>query len=139
MENKTLTLGEFAVAGAGAQVRRFRSADVTTAFAKGLPLVETGQFKVHASRRDTPGMAEVHHRDTDIFYVLEGSAVLVTGGAIAGGKETGPGEVRGTSIENGETQRIGAGEVIIIPAGVPHWFKEVSGPLLYYTVKVSAA
>ncbi len=129
--------GVQSVATSAPQVTKFRSADVTTAFAKGLPLVETDQFKVHASRRDTPGMAEVHRQDTDIFYVLEGSAVLVTGGAISGGKETGPGEVRGTSIDNGETQRIGAGEVIIIPAGVPHWFKEVSAPLLYYTVKVS--
>jgi mannose-6-phosphate isomerase-like protein (cupin superfamily) len=118
------------------QVTTFQCAVVTTAFAKGLPLVETEQFKVHASRRDKPGLAEVHHQDTDIFYVLEGSAVLVTGGRIVGGKETGPGEVRGTSIDDGHTQRIGEGEVIIIPAGVPHWFKEVSGPLLYYTVKV---
>ena len=115
----------------------FRSADVTAAFAKGMPLVENEQFKVHASRREKPGMAEVHHQDTDIIYVLEGSALLVTGGTVVGGKDTGPGELRGASIDNGESQRISKGDVIIIPAGIPHWFKEVSGPLLYYVVKVS--
>jgi mannose-6-phosphate isomerase-like protein (cupin superfamily) len=131
MEEETHTLD------AARRVTAIASADVTAAFAKGLPLVETGGYKVHASRRESAGMAEVHRRDTDIFYVLEGSAVLVTGGTLVGGTETGPGEWRGLAIEDGVSRRIGKGEVIIVPAGVPHWFKDVSGPLLYYTVKVS--
>src|SRR5213596_2480944 len=55
-------------------------ARVDAAFAKGMPLLETNNFKIHASRRETPGLAEIHTRDTDIVYVLEGAATLVTGG-----------------------------------------------------------
>jgi glc operon protein GlcG len=93
-------------------------------------------YKVHASHRDGAGMVEVHERDTDIVYVLEGSATLVTGGEMVDGKPTATEEIRGASIRGGETQRIVPGDVIIIPNGVPHWFKEVPGPLNYYVVKV---
>jgi len=47
----------------------------------------------------------------------------------------GPGQLLGTGIEGGETHHLVKGDVIVIPAGVPHWFKEVRGPLLYFTVK----
>ena len=47
---------------------------VAAAFAKGMPLLETSEYKIHASRRDAPGVAEIHTRDTDIIHVLEGSA-----------------------------------------------------------------
>ena len=53
---------------------------VAAAFAKGLPLLETAGYKVHASRRVEPGQAEIHTLDTDVIYVVEGSATLVTGG-----------------------------------------------------------
>src|SRR5262245_59421411 len=97
------------------RVTTFRSAEVAAAFAKGRPLLESERYQVHASRRDAPGVVEVHHGATDIFYILDGSAVLVTGGTVVGGRETAPGEWRGTSIDNGEAQRIGKGEVIVIP------------------------
>ena len=61
---------------------------------------------------------------------------VVTGGVAVGAKETAPDEVRGTVIEGGETRRIVKGDVITVPAGTPHWFKEVKGPIAYYTVKV---
>ena len=50
------------------------------AFVKGAPLVETAAYKVHASRREAPGMADIDTLDTDIIYVLEGAAAVVTGG-----------------------------------------------------------
>jgi mannose-6-phosphate isomerase-like protein (cupin superfamily) len=109
------------------------------AFTKGRPLIETGGYKVHASRRDAPGIAEVHARDTDIFYVLDGSATLVTGGRPREAKSTGPDETRGSGIDGGSTRSVAKGDVIIIPAGVPHWFKAVTAPFLYYTVKVPGA
>jgi glc operon protein GlcG len=111
--------------------------DATRAgFAKGTPLIETAQYKVHASRRDGPGTAEIHARDIDIFYVLDGGATLVTGGRVVDGKTTAPDEIRAPSIDGGTTRTVAKGDVIIIPNGVPHWFKEVRGPFLYYTVKV---
>ena len=111
------------------------SQKVKAAFAKGAPLLEVEGYKVHASRRDGPGLAEVHTWETDVIYVLEGSATFVTGGTVVDGKTTEPGQIRGPSIRGGETRRIGKGDVIIVPDGVPHWFKEVQGPFLYFVVK----
>ena len=114
------------------------STSVASAFKAGMPLVETGNYKVHASRRDAPGMAEVHVRDTDIIYVLEGTATLVTGGDVVEGKPTAADEIRGASIRGGQSQRLERGDVFIVPQGLPHWFKDVQGPFLYYVVKASA-
>jgi uncharacterized protein GlcG (DUF336 family)/mannose-6-phosphate isomerase-like protein (cupin superfamily) len=114
------------------------SKKVADAFAKGMPLVEVGEYKVHASRREAPGMAEIHTRDTDIIYVLDGSATFVTGGTAVDGKVTAPDEIRGTAIEGGETRRIARGDVVIVPKGTPHWFRDVRGPLTYYVVKVTS-
>lgn len=111
---------------------------VAAAFAKEMPLLENREFKVHASRRDAPGIAEIHTRDTDIIHVLEGSATFVTGGTAVEPKTIAPDEIRGKEIKGGESRRIGKGDVIIVPKGVPHWFKEVEGPLLYYVVKVTS-
>ena len=112
---------------------------VKAAFAKGVPMVEVGDYKIHASRREGPGLAEIHTRDTDIAYVLQGTATLVTGGTAVGVKETGPEELRGTAIEGGRTRELKVGDVVVIPNGTPHWFKAVSAPFLYYVVKVRQA
>ena len=122
----------------GADVTYFPADKVSAAFAKGTVLFdgEGRNYMVHASRRDAAGQAEVHVRDADIIYVLEGSTTFVTGGTVVDGKTTAPDEIRGTRIDGGESRRLGKGDVIIVPNGTPHWFKEVDGPVLYYVVKV---
>ncbi len=91
---------------------------------------------VHASRRETPGTAEIHTLDTDIIYVLDGTATFITGGTAVDTKTVAPNEIRGSSIQNGETRRLVKGDVIIVPANTPHWFVETTKPFLYYVVKV---
>jgi glc operon protein GlcG len=117
-------------------VSYFPAPQVKKAFEKGMPLREIANYKIHASHRDGPGIAEVHTHDTDIIYMLEGSATLVTGGTVSQGKNIEAEEIRGTEINGGETRRIAKGDVIVIPHGTPHWFKEVTGPVNYYVVKV---
>ena len=112
---------------------------VDAAFAKGMPLLETAAYKIHASRRDAAGVAEIHARDTDIIHVLEGSATLVTGGTAIEPRSIAPDEIRGKEIRGGESRRISKGDVLVVPNGIPHWFKQVDGPLLYYVVKVTSA
>jgi glc operon protein GlcG len=111
---------------------------VSSAFAKGQPLLETAGYKVHASRRVEPGQVEIHTLDTDVIYVVAGSATLVTGGKAVDTKEVAPNEIRGTKIEGGDEHRIAKGDVIIIPNGVPHQFTEVSGELHYFVCKPTA-
>ena len=120
-----------------AVVHYYRAENVAKSFAAGAVLFdEHTNYMIHTSRRVVPGMAEVHGLDTDLIHVLEGSATFVTGGRAVDLKNTAPDEWRGASIEGGETRVLAPGDVIIVPAGVPHWFKDVRGPLLYYTVKV---
>ncbi len=108
---------------------------VAAAFAKGQPLLETAGYKVHASRRIEPGQAEIHTLDTDVIYVVDGSATLVTGGKAVDAKEIAPNEIRGTKIEGGEAHQIAKGDVIVIPKGVPHQFTAVTGELHYFVCK----
>ena len=54
-------------------------------------------------------------------------------------KEIAPNEIRGRAIEGGEAHQISKGDVVVVPAGLPHWFKEVRGPFLYFVCKPIAA
>ena len=129
-------MGKKTITPAVPHVTSFQRAEVATAFAQGLPLIETGRYKVHASRRDKPGMAEIHTLDTDIIYVQEGSATFVTGGTVVDAKTIEPNEIRGPATQGGETRQIAKGDVFTVPNGTPHWFRDVNGPLTYYVVKV---
>lgn len=120
------------------------SQKVAASFAKGAVLVGEDEnmmhasrnYMVHASHRDKAGVVEIHEYDTDIVYVLKGSAQLITGGTPVGTKTIAPHEFRAPTVNGGETRKLVPGDVVIIPNGVPHWFKEVEAPFDYYVVKV---
>ena len=125
--------------GPAETVSYFAKAEVDAAFAKGDVLVDGSNnrnYMVHASRREAAGQVEIHQEDTDIIHVLSGSATFVTGGVLTDGKITGSGEIRGSTVEGGTTRTIKNGDVVVVPRGTAHWFKEVKGPLTYYVVKV---
>jgi len=128
---------------AGAAARPITFIDhvaVAAAFARGVPLLETPGYKVHASRRTEPGQVEVHEYETDILYVIGGEADFVTGGRLLDGRTTAPGEVRGTQLEDGNVQSLVPGDVVVVPRGTPHWFREIrKAPFLYFVVKPIAA
>jgi mannose-6-phosphate isomerase-like protein (cupin superfamily) len=109
---------------------------VAAAIAKGGDLVKAPDLIVLGAHRNGAGQVEVHDRETDVMYVVEGEATIVTGGTMIGGKRSGPGQWRGSEIQGGKAQRLSKGDVIVIPAGVPHWFKEVPQSISYYVVKV---
>lgn len=115
----------------------FPKEKVDSSFSEGAVLFEPGgDYAIHTSRRDSPGAVEIHERDSDLIYVVKGSATFVTGGTLVDGKKVAENEIRGTQLNGGEAQNLVPGDVIVVPAGVPHWFKEVQAPFLYYTVKV---
>ena len=125
-------------------VTYIESQKVAASFQKGAVLVGEDEnmmhagrnYMVHASHRDKAGVVEIHEFDTDIVYVLKGSALLITGGTPVGTKTIAPHELRAPTVNGGETRKLVPGDVIIIPNGVPHWFKEVEAPFDYYVVKV---
>jgi uncharacterized protein GlcG (DUF336 family)/mannose-6-phosphate isomerase-like protein (cupin superfamily) len=116
-------------------VQYFDAREVAAAFRKGDSLVDGSDYKVNASRRDGPGEVEVHLKETDIVYVLDGAATFVTGGQVVDAHNTTPEEIRGREIEGGIERKLRKGDVIVVPNGVPHWFKSVDAPFTYYVVK----
>lgn len=134
--NAAKDLSAGTVSAATGNVTYFGKEQVQESFAKGAVLFDgSDKYMVHTSHRDKPGVAEVHVKDADIIYVQEGSATFVTGGTVVDPKPTAPDEIRGKEITGGETRTITKGDVIIVPAGTPHWFKEVPAPMAYYVVK----
>ena len=106
--------------------------------AKGGSIASTPSYIVTVAHRDKAGMVEVHDKETDTLYVVDGAATIVTGGTMIGGSATAPGQQRGTDIKGGSEQKLVKGDVMIIPAGIPHWFKDVPKSVDYYVVKVIA-
>ncbi|HEY3855830.1 MAG TPA: cupin domain-containing protein [Verrucomicrobiae bacterium] len=111
--------------------------NVDAVFAKGGFLLQTNNFKIMAGRRTGPGTVEIHEKDTDIFYIVDGTATFITGGKASEVTEKSPGEFGAKEILGGQAQHLVKGDVIVIPKGVPHWFTETSTPFLYFVVKVS--
>jgi mannose-6-phosphate isomerase-like protein (cupin superfamily) len=100
-------------------------------------------YTIATSRRYKPSNVEMHMKDTDIMYVLKGSATIVTGVKLSGitpnklpNGNPGPAdEIRATDIVGGDARNLSAGDVIIIPNGVGHQFTKVDGPFMYVVVK----
>jgi len=78
---------------------------------------------------------ELHTLDSDIICFVEGSATFVTGGAVEG-RRARANEVSGTSIVNGDAHHVEHGDVIIVPNGTPHWFRDVSPSVTYLALKL---
>ena len=113
-------------------------------------VVDVGGYNVAVGvihRPETPpGVVAVHFKVTEIYHVMDGAGTLVTGGTMVNAKtrpadsisvkfEDGPG-ASGTAIQGGVTRKIKAGDVVVIPAGVPHWFSEIEGSITYIVVRV---
>jgi uncharacterized cupin superfamily protein len=109
---------------------------VNAAIAKGGQLATAPDLAVSGSFRDRPGQVEIHDKETDIMHIIEGEATLVTGGTAVGVRATRPGQSVATDIKDGEVHHMTKGDVIVVPAGTPHWFKEVPKSVNYYVVKV---
>jgi mannose-6-phosphate isomerase-like protein (cupin superfamily) len=86
----------------------------------GVVLKEYPQHFTVLSFRSRDGEAELHENFADIFYILDGQVTLVTGGAIAGLRTVGPGEIRGDAVTGGAQQHLRGGDVAHVPAGVSH-------------------
>ncbi len=107
------------------------------------PLADGPNLRVSGGFRNGPYVpadnrpaVEIHTNEADLFFVIDGNATQVLGGKVIDGKETGPGQIRGAKIEGGTTYQLGTGDVMWVPAGVPHWFPEIPAPLGYLLVKV---
>jgi mannose-6-phosphate isomerase-like protein (cupin superfamily) len=87
--------------------------------------------------RHKDGGAEVHENFADFFFVVQGHATLVSGGTVQDGKTVSPGEIRGTSVQNGDRTSLSEGDIVHIPAAVPHQLLiSEGGTFIYFVIKV---
>ncbi len=97
-----------------------------------------GNYSFLIAHREGPGEAELHEKQADIFFVQTGEATLVYGGDMEGGKTTAPNEMRAPGIKGGMEKKLGPGDVVTIPAKVPHQVKPDPGKeFTYFVVKVT--
>jgi mannose-6-phosphate isomerase-like protein (cupin superfamily) len=119
-----------------------------TTYDKPLKTVDTGAYKVTIVilRRiptSTPDSSLLHDRVTEVYQILTGAGMFETGGALVDGKPVdltseaaGP-SVRGV-IQGGESRRIGPGDVVVIPPGLPHRFSKLEGTITYLVTRIEA-
>ena len=108
---------------AGLQKAPAANADLITS-----ELANSSHYRSNLVKRDHAGAAVAHGsgaaKGSEIHYIVDGSATLVTGGTIVKGK-----------IEGGETRQVGKGDAVFIAAGVPHWYSVVNGSVTYLEVR----
>ena len=111
-----------------------------TIWPKGVPpggikqKAEFGDHLLEISHRDGNGRAELHKTKADVMVIQSGSATLVTGGEVIDPVTTGVNEIQGSGIKGGVKHEVGPGDVIEIPAGVPHQFFLAPGTQITYLV-----
>ena len=103
------------------------------------PLVRDGATVAAIEIWKKPGRPAVHPAEAEYAIVLEGSGTLVSGGAMADSKVSNANLVEGSRIEGGATRPLGPGDVILIPAGVPHWFGITGDRLVLLGIKLPGA
>jgi mannose-6-phosphate isomerase-like protein (cupin superfamily) len=87
---------------------------------RSLPMGRFENLTNAITTRDTSGTTEIHDLQTDIFVAQKGSARLVYGGTASGQREATPGEWRGGTTSGGAQRELRPGDIVVIPAGVPH-------------------
>lgn len=86
----------------------------------GSTLASYGSLALKLSVRTASGGAEIHAHYDDLMIVEQGSATLVTGGSVIDAKTDNAGETKGSGIRDGKSQSLAVGDVVLVPAGVPH-------------------
>jgi quercetin dioxygenase-like cupin family protein len=103
------------------------------------PLVRDGATVAAIEIWKKPGRPAVHPAEAEYAIVLEGSGTLVSGGTMVDSKASNANLVEGSRIEGGTTRPLGPGDVILIPAGIPHWFGITGDRLVLLGIKLPGA
>jgi len=124
------------------------SADITALIAKAKserkegqpivtePILELGSYDGHLEYRASVGGAAVHEKEAEMFYVIDGTATLVTGGKLVKETRTNAANLTGSAIEGGMSQKVSKGDFIMVPENTPHWFSSIDGVLVLFSMHV---
>ena len=99
-------------------------------------ILRLAPYSASLEYRGAVGPASVHEKEAELFYVIDGSATLVTGGKLVGETRTNPDNLSGTAIEGGTPQAVAKGDFFIVPENTPHWFSPINGTLVLMSLHV---
>jgi mannose-6-phosphate isomerase-like protein (cupin superfamily) len=100
------------------------------------PILRLAPYNANLEYRTAVGPAAVHETEAEIFYVIDGSGTMITGGKLKEEKRTNAANLNGTGITDGQTRTVGKGDFIVVPEGTPHWFSQINGTLILMTLHV---
>jgi len=83
--------------------------------------------------------ASVHEREAEMFYVVEGSGTLVTGGTLRDEKRTNAENLSGSAIDGGTPRRVAKGDWVMVPEKTAHWFTQIEGTLVLMSIHLPHA
>ncbi len=100
------------------------------------PILQLAPYNANLEYRAAVGPAAVHETEAEVFYVIDGSATMVTGGKLVEEKRTNAENLTGTAIEGGTSRTVAKGDFIIVPEKTPHWFSAINGNIVLMTLHV---
>ena len=93
-------------------------------------MIQLAPYNVSLEYRAAVANAAVHETEAELFYVIDGSATLVTGGKLTNENRTNAANLSGSGIEGGVSRRVAKGDFLMVPEGTPHWFSALDGTVV---------
>ncbi|MBV9507566.1 MAG: cupin domain-containing protein [Acidobacteriia bacterium] len=100
------------------------------------PILRLAPYNANLEYRASVGPAAVHEKEAEMFYVIDGSATLMTGGKLTKESRTNPENLTGSGIEGGTSRAIAKGDFVIVPENTPHWFSAINGTIVLMSIHV---
>ena len=102
------------------------------------PIGLTDEYSINVVRRGSGASAITHPGWTELHYILDGGATFITGGTLSPQGSPGGRGVTALTIEGGVSRHVTKGDVVLVPADTPHWYKDVDGFVTYLEVRFIA-
>jgi mannose-6-phosphate isomerase-like protein (cupin superfamily) len=99
-------------------------------------ILSLAPYRAGLEYRASVGPAAVHEKEAEIFYVIDGSATLTTGGKLTNESRTNKENLSGSGIEGGTSRTISKGDFVIVPENTPHWFSSINGVIVLMSLHV---
>lgn len=100
------------------------------------PILRLAPYNANLEYRAAVGPAAVHETEAEIFYVIDGSGTMTTGGKLVNEKRTNAENLTGTAIEGGTSRPMAKGDFLIVPEKTPHWVSAINGTIVFMTLHV---
>ena len=101
-------------------------------------MIQLAPYNVSLEYRASVGNAAVHETEAELFYVVDGSATLVTGGTLTDSTRNGA-NLTGKAIQGGASRKVAKGDFIMVPEGQPHWFSAIDGTIVLMSLHLPHA